>query len=89
MAWGQKTMLSERYGYRLAPGHLSNCEFERGLEGWEATGNVTAEIIDGYSKYQGRNWYSKVQVTLTLASREPLIFADAGTTPACARSPSS
>ncbi len=64
---GQKTMLSERYGYRLAPGHLVNCEFERGLEGWTATGNVSAESIDGYSKYQGRNWYSKVQVKDTAA----------------------
>ena len=64
---GRKEMLGAEYGYRLAPGHLANCDFQNGLDGWESSGKVEIETFDGYAKYQGRNWRTKLVVKDTAA----------------------
>lgn len=37
---GNRTMLSERFGYRYLPGHMVNNDFASGLDGWTVAGEV-------------------------------------------------
>ena len=55
---GHTEMLSQAYGYRYAPGHLSNCDFAEGLKGWtsEPAGAVRADKFAGYGSGSQRRW---------------------------------
>ena len=45
---GRRTMLSDEFGLRYRPGHMRNCDFARGLDGWTASGDVRAAKVDGF-----------------------------------------
>ena len=57
---GRTDLLSERYGYRYALGHIRNSDFENGLDGWTveegAGGSVRTGSLAGYGHLQGRYW---------------------------------
>ena len=45
---GRRTMLSDRFGLKYRPGHLKNCDFAQGLDGWRASGNVQGASVEGF-----------------------------------------
>jgi len=55
---GKTHLLSDEYGYRYLLTHVSNPDFERGLEGWTVSpavrGSTTVESLKGYGAFQGR-----------------------------------
>lgn len=53
---GQTTLLSERYGYKFAPGFLKNGDFDDGLKYWEAVGAVTTQTHDFYGRNIQWRW---------------------------------
>jgi len=55
---GHKEMLSQTYGYRYAPGHLSNCDFADGLKGWTAdpADAIRTDSFAGYGKGSQARW---------------------------------
>lgn len=55
---GHTEMLSERYGYRYSPGHLTNCDFVDGLRGWtaEPADAIRTEKFAGYGSGSQRRW---------------------------------
>jgi hypothetical protein len=55
---GKAAMLSRDYGYRYAPGHLSNCDFADGLKGWTATpaDGIRAASFAGYGASSQARW---------------------------------
>jgi hypothetical protein len=55
---GHTEMLSPTYGYRYAPGHLSNCDFANGLKGWTAdpADGVRAASFSGYGRSSEGRW---------------------------------
>ena len=55
---GNREMLSPKYGFTYIPGHLANGDFNEGLSGWTATGNVKAAEKYGLGKAESR-WRSK------------------------------
>jgi len=54
---GRTDMLSDKFGYRYLPGHVANCDFREGLEGWTAAGAVSASKIKGLGEDLERRWY--------------------------------
>ncbi|MBE6357510.1 MAG: hypothetical protein E7058_10465 [Lentisphaerae bacterium] len=55
---GNKGMLSEKYGFKLTPGHLVNSDFADGLNGWKVSGDVTLDDYPGYGTNSLRLWAS-------------------------------
>jgi len=55
---GRTEMLSETYGYRYSPGHLSNCDFVDGLRGWTAApaAAIRADSFAGFGKGSEGRW---------------------------------
>lgn len=57
---GNRGMLSARYGFKYAPGFLTNCDFEDGLNGWAlspaAEGSIRPDTIAGYGKNSQGRW---------------------------------
>lgn len=55
---GRTEMLSQSYGYRYSPGHLSNCDFAEGLKGWTAApaDALRADRFAGYGSNSQRRW---------------------------------
>jgi len=55
---GRTEMLSGAYGYRYSPGHLTNCDFQSGLEGWtaEPAEAIRADSFAGYGKGSQGRW---------------------------------
>ena len=52
---GRKEMLSPKYGFTYLSGRVANGDFERGLGGWTASGDVTTGRLKGLGVYsQGR-----------------------------------
>lgn len=51
---GRTGMLSDRYGFTFAPGHLLNGDFRSGLEGWTASGDVRTETCPGAGGCEAR-----------------------------------
>ena len=56
---GKTELLSPKFDFTYRPGHLSNADFENGLEGWKALpadgGAIVATNVAGYAlKYQAR-----------------------------------
>jgi hypothetical protein len=72
---GQKGMLSARYGFKYAPGHLTNGDFADGLKGWTlaptGAGSIRAETMPGYGKNsQGRWGAGKAGDTVCVFARQ-------------------
>jgi hypothetical protein len=57
---GNTEMLSKDYGYAYSPGHLKNCDFVDGLEGWVAdpadADALRADSFAGYGSGSQRRW---------------------------------
>jgi hypothetical protein len=55
---GHTEMLSKAYGYRYSPGHLSNCDFVDGLNGWTADSAdaLRADRFSGYGRGSQGRW---------------------------------
>jgi hypothetical protein len=55
---GHTEMLSQTYGYRYSPGHLSNCDFADGLQGWtgDPADAVRTDSFAGYGKGSQARW---------------------------------
>lgn len=57
---GNRDRLSDHFGYRYNPGHLTNPDFAEGLKGWTVTqaaeGSVRADRMRGYGKAQQGRW---------------------------------
>ena len=55
---GHTEMLSQTYGYRYRPGHLSNCDFADGLKGWTAApaDALRADSFAGLGKGSEARW---------------------------------
>ncbi|MFA6725004.1 MAG: carbohydrate binding domain-containing protein, partial [Lentisphaeria bacterium] len=57
---GRRDMLSEKYGYKYNPGHLRNCDFNQGLDGWQAEPAAEPALSQasflGYGKDSQRRW---------------------------------
>ena len=55
---GHTEMLSKTYGYRYSPGHLSNCDFADGLQGWTAdpADAIRTDSFAGYGKGSQARW---------------------------------
>ena len=55
---GKKEMLSKEYGYSYIPGIISNCDFEKGIEGWNCTqaeeGSIKPDSVKKYGAAQSR-----------------------------------
>jgi len=59
-------MLSKQHGFTYRPGHLQNCDFEEGLQGWTATaaaeGSVRTEKLAGFGKTSQCRWGGSVGI---------------------------
>ena len=56
---GCTEMLSKKYGFSYIPGHLKNGDFRNAFDGWETTGDVGIDEIQGLgAKSEGR-WLAK------------------------------
>lgn len=55
---GSTEMLSKQYGYRYAPGHLSNCDFADGLQHWtaEPAEGLRAASFAGFGRSSEGRW---------------------------------
>ena len=53
---GKTTMLSDEYGLSYLPGHSKNGDFEDGLNGWTAKGNVTTGSKQGFASRNQNRW---------------------------------
>ncbi len=57
---GNTSMLSEKYGYKYNPGHLRNCDFQNGLDGWKVAAAADEAVkpasFSGYGKGAQRRW---------------------------------
>lgn len=53
---GRTELLSDRYGYRYVPGHLSNGDFENGFEGWKTTGAVRLDGMKDFGRRAQNRW---------------------------------
>ncbi len=57
---GRTDMLSEQHGFTYRPGHLQNCDFQEGLQGWAvdaaAKGSVRTEKLAGFGKASQGRW---------------------------------
>ena len=53
---GNKTMLSDKYGFKLEPGHVKNADFRNGLEDWKVSGDVVIDSFPGYGGKSLRLW---------------------------------
>ena len=51
---GNREMLSPKYGFTYIPGHLVNGDFNEGLSGWTAAGDVKAVEKKGLGKAESR-----------------------------------
>ena len=73
---GNTTMLSEKYGYTYNPGHLRNCDFLQGLDGWDVAAAAAEAVLPasfaGYGKGAQRRWgaASKTGDTFCLFKRQ-------------------
>ena len=47
---GNSTLLSDKYGFTLLPGHIENCEFREEFKNWNVKGEVSHEVIPGYAR---------------------------------------
>ena len=47
---GRKDMLSDKYGFKLIPGFLTNVDFHDGLKGWQVSGDIIAGKYPQYGK---------------------------------------
>ena len=56
---GRTDMLSEKFGYRYLPGHLTNGDFRDGLSGWKLEGGgVSSAKIKGLGENLEGRWYA-------------------------------
>ena len=53
---GKKEMLSDKYGFKLAPGHLENCDFTDGLNKWKVSGDIAVDSFPGFGGKSLRLW---------------------------------
>ncbi len=71
---GNRDLLSDRYGFTYAPGHVQNGDFRDGLTGWHvsaaAEGAVRAETIPGYGQDVQRRWHARTGDTVCLMTRQ-------------------
>jgi len=60
---GNTEMLSQSYGYRYSPGHLTNCDFTDGLRGWTASpaDAIRADSFAGFGKGSEGRWGAGAQ----------------------------
>ena len=53
---GRRDMLSGRYGLKYLPGIAANGDFNEGLDGWRAEGNVCVRTMRGLAENIERRW---------------------------------
>jgi hypothetical protein len=57
---GRTDMLSEQHGFTYRPGHLQNCDFKEGLQGWTVApaseGTVRTEKLANFGKTSQGRW---------------------------------
>ena len=64
---GRKDMLSDKYGFKLAPGYLKNSDFTDGLNNWKVSGNIAVDSFPGYGGNSLRLWAASSDVGDTFA----------------------
>ncbi|OQA88292.1 MAG: hypothetical protein BWY31_00454 [Lentisphaerae bacterium ADurb.Bin242] len=55
---GRADSLSARYGFRYAPGHVKNPDFEEGLTGWQANSLVRTGTFKGFGEKSEKRYGS-------------------------------
>lgn len=53
---GKKEMLSEKYGFSFCPKHIVNADFDRDFEGWEASGDIVRDKVEGFGATCEGRW---------------------------------
>ena len=64
---GRKEMLSARYGFKYAPGHIVNPDFKEGFAAWNRTGCVGLGQHSGFGKESESRWSNSSSLGDTFA----------------------